>query len=176
MLMRWHDLLHSANNGIGAGPASCCWLAVQDSDSVWSLSPPARSALLSVLHESSAALSVSWTVVRSAPPPSTHGNPICTGTAQVPLAGLSRMQLLDMLQVGTDALDPAFLCWSASCTARLALLLEVHCFAEGVQSCPALLATMEHGEHWCCKCTALLKSLDQGLRSWCEPDCSWVIW
>lgn len=70
----------------------------KDSDSVWSLSPPARDALLSVLHESSAALSVSWTVVRSAPPPSTHGNPICTGTAQVPLAGLSRMQLLDMLQ------------------------------------------------------------------------------
>ena len=70
---------------------------------MWSLSPPARGALLSVLHESSAALSVSWTVVRSAPPPSTHGNPICTGTAQVPLAGLSRMQLLDMLEVGTDA-------------------------------------------------------------------------
>ena len=136
-------------------------MAVQDSDSVWSLSPPARDALLSVLHESSAALSVSWTVVRSAPPPSTHGNPICTGTAQVPLAGLSRMQLLDMLQVRTDS-----------------------------QSSPQVLASIAHGNHCCCKCTLLLASIVQGdhaaastllclnpeLPSCCEPNCSQVIW
>ena len=67
-------------------------------------------------------------------------------------------------------LDPALFCWPASCTAWQPLLLQVHCSAEGVQSCPVLLATSVHDMHWCCKCTALLKASNPALfclPPWC---------
>lgn len=69
---------------------------LQDSDQLWQLSPPARSALAVVLQEPSAALQLSWSIIRTAPLASGKGGPGCEGQINVMLAGETRMQLLEV--------------------------------------------------------------------------------
>lgn len=71
-------------------------LDIQDSDQLWQLSPPARSALEVVLAEPSAALKLGWAITRTAPLASTKGGPVCEGEITVQLAGETRMQLLEV--------------------------------------------------------------------------------
>lgn len=75
------------------GAARC---GVQDSDHLWRLSPPARSALQVVLSEPSAALRMTWAVTRTAPLASGKGGPECAADVTVTLAGESRQQLLEV--------------------------------------------------------------------------------
>lgn len=71
-------------------------LALQDSDSLWRLSPPARAALSVVLNEPAAALRMSWSIMRTGPLASGKGGPECTADVTVTLAGESRQQLLEV--------------------------------------------------------------------------------
>eukprot|EP00775_Hariotina_reticulata_P007362 gene7362-7573_t len=75
----------------------------QDSDVLWKLSPPARSALEVVLSEPSAHLRIGWKISRTAPLASGKGGPTCQGEVLVPLAGESRMQLLEVLRGERDS-------------------------------------------------------------------------
>jgi hypothetical protein len=68
----------------------------QDSDHLWRLSPPARSALRVVLSEPAAALRISWSVTRTAPLASAKGGPECAADVTLTLAGESREQLLEV--------------------------------------------------------------------------------
>lgn len=85
----------------------------QDSDQLWTLTPPARRALESLLaNDSSAAITFGWSVTRNAPPPSTHGGPLCHDARSVALSARSRAQLLQVIQVH------AALFWSKTLTVR----------------------------------------------------------
>jgi hypothetical protein len=83
----------------------CCAMLcrAQDSDHLWRLSPPARSALQVVLSEPSAALHMTWAVTRTAPLASGKGGPECAADVTVTLAGESRQQLLEV-RPGTGCL------------------------------------------------------------------------
>ncbi|KAK9824077.1 hypothetical protein WJX72_007565 [[Myrmecia] bisecta] len=70
----------------------------QDADELWQATPVARSALYDLLDEPDAAMSFGWTIVRSGPAPSVHGNPVCQGSDLVKLAGETRAQLREMLE------------------------------------------------------------------------------
>lgn len=70
----------------------------QDSDTFWPLSPPSRAALADVLSSRSAALLLSWQLMRSAPLATNKGGPACSGVQVVPLSGLSQQQLLEVVR------------------------------------------------------------------------------
>ena len=61
-------------------------------------------------------------------------------------------------------LDPALLC-RPECAQR-PLLQHAHCFAEGVQPCPPLLASSVQGDSCCSTRTALLKVSSPALLCW----------
>jgi hypothetical protein len=63
------------------------------------VTPPAEAALRRLLASQDAELRLGWRVERTAPPPSAHGGPACNGAVTVRLAGASRSQLLDVLDV-----------------------------------------------------------------------------
>ena len=69
---------------------------LQDSDTLWQISPPAKAALSAILQEPAAALSFTWSLLRTAPLTSRQGGPLCTAEVVVPLAGESRQQLLEV--------------------------------------------------------------------------------
>jgi len=75
----------------------------QDADRLWEVSPPAEAALRRLLESPGAELRIGWRVSRTAPPPSPHGGPVCDGSVAVPLAGLSRAHLLQVLDVRAPA-------------------------------------------------------------------------
>jgi hypothetical protein len=81
----------------------------QDADRLWALTPPAEAALHRQLSSHGAELRIGWRVERTAPPPSAHGGPLCDGAVAVRLAGASRTQLLDVLDV-----SPLALVWGAA--------------------------------------------------------------
>jgi hypothetical protein len=68
----------------------------QDSDVMWSITPPAKAALSAVLQEPAAALTLSWSLLRTAPLASSRGGPLCSTDLTLPLAGESRRQLLEV--------------------------------------------------------------------------------
>ena len=70
--------------------------SLQDSDQLWRLSPPARSALQVVLAEPAAALSMSWSITRTAPLASGKGGPECAADVTITLAGESRQRLMEV--------------------------------------------------------------------------------
>lgn len=76
--------------------AVLCCADLQDSDHLWRLSPPARSALKVVLSEPRAALHMTWAITRTAPLASGKGGPECAADVTVTLAGESRQQLLEV--------------------------------------------------------------------------------
>jgi hypothetical protein len=63
---------------------------------VWSISPPTKVALSAVLQEPAAALTLSWSLLRTAPLASSRGGPLCSTDLTLPLAGESRRQLLEV--------------------------------------------------------------------------------
>lgn len=69
----------------------------EDSDDTWLATPPFKQALSNALLARGASLEVGWEIARTAPPPSPHGGPLCDGIHKVPLAGLSRTHLLEIL-------------------------------------------------------------------------------
>lgn len=71
----------------------------QDADRLWAVSPPAEAALRLLLQSPAAELRVGWRVERNAPAASAHGGPVCNGAVAVRLAGASRSQLLEVLDV-----------------------------------------------------------------------------
>lgn len=77
----------------------CVFSLPQDADRLWAVSPPAEAALRRLLALPGAELRIGWRVQRTAPPTSPHGGPNCDGSVAIPLAGASRMQLLDVLDV-----------------------------------------------------------------------------
>lgn len=110
----------------------CCWL--QDSDHLWRLSPPARTALEVVLAEPGASLRMSWSVMRTAPLASGKGGPECTADVTVTLAGESRQQLREVreghhMSAEIEQASRALSCDATSCCAcNGAHTLRLYCF------------------------------------------------
>ena len=77
-----------------------CSFAMQDSDRFWHVPPPAAEALQSVLEGDEVVVAFAWSILRSNPAVSSHGGPLCHGTTNVTLSRQSRVELLDILQVG----------------------------------------------------------------------------
>ena len=71
----------------------------QDSDRLWLAAPPGRKTLRQALEARNVTLQLGWHMVRDAPLAGTHGGPECRGARAIPLAGVSRSQLADVLKV-----------------------------------------------------------------------------